>query len=259
MKQHLGSVGLAILWAGHAGAADLPLPAEQVFVAPALAGPKWSVAIAPYFWAAGISGDVAQFGLPAVEVDASFLDIFEHLDFGAMLASEFRYGRYGLFTDLMFVKVSGGAGTPLGLLADSISVDTKSLALTVAPEYRLFEDQSGSLDIMAGIRVWSVDTDLSFSGGLLDGASASDGDTWVDPLVGAKGRFNLTPKLYLTGWAMAGGFGVSSDFMWDALGGVGYEFNQTFSAVLGYRGTGVDFEEDGFVYDVVQHGPIAGL
>jgi hypothetical protein len=240
-----------------AGAADLPLPGQEVVVATA-AGPSWSFAIAPYVWAAGISGDIAQFGLPAVEVDASFSDLFDHLDFAAMLVSEIRYGRYGLFTDLMYVKLSGSAGTPFGVLADSVSVDTASLAFTAAPEYRIVESPRGSVDVMAGMRVWSVDTDLSFSGGVLDGVSRSDGDTWVDPLVGAKARFDLTSRFYLTGWAMVGGFGVSSDILWDAWGGVGYQFNVTFAAVLGYRGTGVDYENDGFEYDVIQHGPVIG-
>ena len=242
---------------GIAGAADLPLPGQEVVVTTAT-GPSWSFAVAPYIWAAGISGDVAQFGLPAVEIDASFGDLLDHLDFAAMMVSEIRYGRFGLFSDLMYVKISGSAGTPFGILAESVSVDTESLAFTAAPEYRIVEAPGGSLDLMAGMRVWSVDTGLSFSGGILDGVSRSDGDTWIDPLVGAKGRFDLTSNLFLSAWAMVGGFGVSSDLMWDAWGGLGYEFNDTFSAVLGYRGTGVDYEKDGFVYDVIQHGPVLG-
>jgi hypothetical protein len=78
-------------------------------------------------------------------------------------------------------------------------------------------------------------------------------------MIGAKGRFNITPKVFMNGWAMAGGFGAASDFAWDLMGGVGYQFNNTFSTVLGYRALGVDYENDGFKYDVIQHGPIAGL
>jgi hypothetical protein len=156
------------------------------------------------------------------------------------------------------VKISGSAGTPRGILADSVSINTQSLAFTAAPEIRLFETPRGSFDLMAGARVWSVDTDISFSGGPLDGVSGSDGATWIDPLVGVKGRFDLTSHLYFSAWAIAGGFGVSSDFMWDAWGGLGYEFNDTVSAVAGYRGTGVDYENNGFRYDVIQHGPVLG-
>lgn len=36
-------------------------------------------------------------------------------------------------------------------------------------------------------------------------------ELWVDALGGLKGRVNITPEIYLSGWAMAGG--GSSDFM----------------------------------------------
>ena len=239
-------------------AADLPVPAETVEIVQPSVEPRWSFTIAPYLWGAGISGDVASFGLPTVDIDASFSDIFDNLDFGAMFVSELRYGRFGIVTDLVYVKLSLEEDTPLGISANSVTLDAETLAFTLAGEYRVLEAPAGSLDILAGARVWHVDTDLSFRGGLLNGIGDNDGDTWVDPLVGAKGRFNVTPRIYLTGWAMAGGFGASSDFMWDLLGGAGYQFNRNISAVLGYRGMGVDYENDGFVFDVIEHGPVIG-
>ena len=57
---------------------------------------------------------------------------------------------------------------------------------------------------------------------------------------------------------MIGGFGVSSDFTWDVMGGLGYEVSDSISLVAGYRGLGVDYKHDGFVFDVVQDGPILG-
>jgi predicted S18 family serine protease len=43
------------------------------------------------------------------------------------------------------------------------------------------------------------------------------------------------------------------------MGGAGYQFNERVSAVVGYRAAGVDYKNDGFVYDVVQQGPILGV
>ncbi len=45
---------------------------------------EWRFRVAPYLWAAGISGDFAQFGLPEVEVNRSFSDVLENLDVGVM-------------------------------------------------------------------------------------------------------------------------------------------------------------------------------
>jgi hypothetical protein len=239
-------------------AADVPAVVVHTAEQPARPGEaRWSFATAAYLWAAGLSGDVASFGLPAVSIDASFSDIVDDLDFGAMFVNEVRYGRAGLFTDFIYVKISGSEGTPRGRLAESVGLDTESLIFTAAAEYRVVDRPDATLDLMAGARVWSVDTELSFNGGFLGGAGASDGDTWVDAMAGLKGRFDLTPQWYLSGWAMAGG--GSSDFMWDLWGGVGYQITDRFSALAGYRGTGVDYSNDeGFVYDVVQHGPVLG-
>ena len=67
----------------------------------------------PYFWAAGISGDVGQFGLPPVHIDADFGDIFDHLDFGAMAIGEARYDRYSpLRRYHIFEDIGLGRHTP---------------------------------------------------------------------------------------------------------------------------------------------------
>lgn len=84
----------------------------------------WPYAVAPYFWAAGLAGDVGSFGLPIVEVDANFGDILKNLDFAATATAEARYDRYSIFGDIQCVKISAGKGTPRGVLATS--VDLKS-------------------------------------------------------------------------------------------------------------------------------------
>jgi hypothetical protein len=106
-----------------------------------------------------------------------------------------------------------------------------------------------------------VDNDISASlatgGAPVAAFSGNDGDTWVDAIVGAKTRVNLDAKWYLNGWGMIGGGG--SNVTWDVLAGIGYQWNDRLSTTFGYRALGVDYEEDGFVYDVVQHGPVLGL
>jgi hypothetical protein len=51
-----------------------------------------------------------------------------------------------------------------------------------------------------------------------------------------------------------------ADIDWDVAGGLGYRINERFSATFGYRALGVDYSnDDGFLFDVVQQGPIMGL
>ena len=56
-----------------------------------------------------------------------------------------------------------------------------------------------------------------------------------------------------------GGFGVASDLMWDASLNLGYQWTKGFATTIGYRYLDVDYEKNGFLYDVAQDGLILGL
>jgi hypothetical protein len=235
-----------------ADAADLAPPAEPES--------EWTFTLIPYVWLAGIDGDVAAFGAPTVEVDLSIGDVLDHFDIGLMGAAEARNGRFSLAADLLWVKLSADENTPFGILANDVELTTNMLMLTGAGAYSLIFEEGGNLDLMVGGRLWSVSNDLEFNGGVLDGRSFDDTQTWVDPFVGLKGRVNLGSDFYLTGWGLiGGGFSEGSKLMWDVMGGLGYAFSDTFSSVVGYRAVSVDYRNDGFVLDVVQDGPILGL
>ena len=47
--------------------------------------------------------------------------------------------------------------------------------------------------------------------------------------------------------------------MADLFGGIGYRFSELISATFGYRWMKVDWDEDGFLYDVRQEGIATGL
>ncbi len=246
--------------AGAAGAADLvgavpepPPPAEEVVP------PGWSFTIAPYVWAAGIEGRAGVFGFPPQDIGASFSDVLSNLEGALMLVGTARYDRYSLFADLVYTRIGTSVSTPFGILANELDVDATLFVGTAALGYAVLSDPSLTVDVIAGARLWHADNDFGFQGGVLDGRSRSDGDTWVDPILGARLRADLgDSNFYVAGWGMVGGFGAGSDFSWDVLGGAGYEFNETVSLFAGYRAFGADYENDGFVFDLTQHGPVIG-
>ncbi len=254
-----GTLGTALaaglLLASPAGAADITSP-----MAPELKQTEregWTFAVSPYFWAAGMSGDTGLFGLPTVHMDMDFSDILNELDFAAMAIGEARYDRYSIFTDIMYSKISSGSGTPRGIIADHVEVTSETFAGLLGAGYSVLQDDRGNLDLVAGARVWHASTEISFSGGILDGVDRTDSATWVDGLAGVRAKYSITDKVYFTGWGLVGAGGADLD--WDVAGGIGYEFNDRFSAVAGYRALGVDYSSDGFVMDVVQQGPIFGV
>jgi hypothetical protein len=250
MLQKIGLFTLALFGlTGLANAADFaPAPPAES---------DWVFTAAPYAWLAGVNGSVAAFGAPETDIDISIGDVLKNLDVALMGAGEARNGRFIIASDFMWVKLSADQDVSLGPLANNVELTVETLTATGFGGYSLIYEDGGNLDVVAGARLWSVNDTLDFSGGLL--GSFDDSATWVDPVVGLKGRANISPDFFVTGWAFVGGFGVSSDFMWDAMASVGYEFNDTFSMTAGYRGLGVDYHDDGFVYDVVQSGPILGF
>lgn len=217
----------------------------------------WTFTVAPYGWLAGLEGNVGAGGV-TTHVDAGVGDILSNFDIAVMGVAEARYERFGLFTDLVYVRLSASGDTPFGVLASGADFTTQSLMWTAAAEYRLLDQRDASIDLLAGFRLFSLKNELDFNPpGLLGGTGLSQTETWADPIVGLKGHFSITPEFYLTGWGLIGG-GASAELTWDLMGGAGYQFSPSFSAVIGYRAAAVDYENDDFVYDVVQHGPILG-
>ena len=115
-----------------------------------------------------------------------------------------------------------------------------------------------SVDVLAGARIWYVDTEIHLSPGLLPARRAGDDEVWGDPVVGLRWNAPLGRGFFLTGYADVGGFGVASDLTWQLLGTLGYRFNDWISARAGYRHLDVDYKDDGFVWDVELSGPIVG-
>lgn len=254
------SLGLALWFSSLANAADAVVEPVVVEVEPHESG--WVFSIAPYFWAAGLNGDVGLFGRQPVDIDMSFSDIFDNLRFGGMIVGEAHNGTWGVLADAVYVKTEIDKAFELRNFPATVAgnIQTSSFTGTIMGQYRILDETTATFDLMAGARIWSVDNDISLrltTGEPIVEVNGSDGATWVDPMVGIKGRVNLNPSWYLTGWGMVGG-GTGADIDWDVLGGVGYQWTNRLSVVAGYRALGVNYDSDGFIYDVVQQGPVFG-
>jgi opacity protein-like surface antigen len=255
-------------------------PARAADLAPAPDTSGWRFTLAPYVWGVGLNGDVGLFGRGPVEIDIPFSDILENLDFAAMGVGEAHNGTWGVFVDLNYTALSADESRSRSLEKDvldlglsftgevSAEADVTEFIGTFMGQWRAVDSDQMTLDLMAGARYWNIENDIKARGSLsgsgplglsvIKELSGSDGASWVDPMVGVKSRIDTNTDFYLTGWGMIGGFGIGSDFNWDVMGGVGYEWTDHFSTVLGYRALGVDYDDDGFVYDVVQQGVALG-
>jgi hypothetical protein len=243
-------------------AAVTPAVGQQPTTTAAPPGDRWTVTLAPYLWLAAMDGHAVVGGIKS-DVDVPVQDILKDLSFGAMLAIDLQKGRFGIGLNGLFARVS-----PDSKVGDvKIDVTSDSGQLAIAPFYRLIEWQYGvsssgePLRLVvapeAGFRVTYMRTELD----LHPGPTVDGSETWVDPLIGSRIGLDLTDHWAITSEANIGGFGVGSDFTWNAQAYVGYQttlFGRPTTLLLGYRALYQDYHHHNFEWDVTMHGPVIG-
>ena len=86
----------------------------------------------------------------------------------------------------------------------------------------------------------------------------------MDPALGIKAVAPLGQSSFYFAGAGAGaggigGFGVGSDLAYELSATIGYQWNSSIGTALGYRMFDVDYEDDGYIYDLRQEGWQLGL
>lgn len=255
------ALAVSALLTGAASAADLPSSSPVQSPAAANADPDaWQFDFASYSWFSSFSGSTATLPpLPAANVDLSFGDILSNLDGAVMGVAYARRNRAVLYGDLMYSRLSLSESFNTAF-STSLKLSTSTLIASGGAGYTVLSDPRYELDLLAGARLYNVDTKAKLSiPGFGITKSGSTDETWADPMIGTRLSAQLTDNLYLTSWAFAGGFDVGSKFSWDLFGGLGYKLGEKYTMIVGYRGLGVDYTDGDYKYDVVQKGPIAGL
>lgn len=221
----------------------------------------WQLRTTLYAWGAGLDGNARVAPLPPVTVEQDFGDVLSSLDFAAMGIFEARRGRWGVWADLQHVRLSESGRVPALALPARVRVRTEGMLL--AATYRLLEQDAGYLDVLAGARLWSLDTRLQID---LPAPSLPPGlpsrvertGTIAAPQFGIKGSYSFSERFFVTGWAMAGAAG-DTDLSSDLMLGLGYQFNPLTGLVLGYRRVDIDYAGNRLQFDASFEGPGIGL
>jgi opacity protein-like surface antigen len=217
---------------------------------------KWRFVISPYFWMAGLHGEV---GRPnrTIQVDERFSEIFDSLKFAFMGVFEARKGKWGMQADFEYVSLEDEKATP-GPLFSNAKAKIKTVVFTPEVAYRLYDNGKGSfVQALGGIRIWHISSDLSFGAGVLPATEIDTSRNWVDGVVGLRGKAALSEKVFVMGRFDVGGGG--SKFTYQLFGGLGYNVTNRVALVFGYRDLDVNYDKDNFRYDTSQRGPIMGL
>jgi hypothetical protein len=229
----------------------------------------WEFHVAPYLWAISMNGDATVKGQKA-DVDVSFSDIWDELNFAFMAEYEARKGHWGLWGNTIYANLGKSNANVGGL---EIEPKVNVLWQGVGGFYRLgawdLADAPGkktpsvTVDTFLGARYTYLDVKLDIKGN----PNVNADKQWVEPLVGVRTRWDLSERWTINLTGDIGGVAFGSDFAWDAVGLIGYRFNlfgeDNAWAFAGYRALSQDYTDgsgnDKFKWDVTLYGPILGL
>ena len=255
----------------------------------------WRFNGALYGWAINIGGSVTARG-QTVDTNASTIDLFQKSQSlgGLMAYFEADKGKAGMYVDFVYTNLSFGANTtayrnPIAGLQISASASAalnyKLFIVEVGGVYELFrwqhsEASSTAIDGLMAFRYWNNSIAASFdASATVDfsrlnfersfGLAIARSDTiqWVDPVFGVRVRHQFTPHQEVTVRGDIGGFGLGSQFSWQAVAVYSYAWEldggQKLAALLGFRALGVNYSQGSGLNAVgineTLYGPIIGV
>ncbi len=296
-----GCLAMLACLCGPVLAADMAKPVYKA--PPPVEVSPWKIDITPYGWMPSLNGNSTIKGFGS-DIDASFFGTLIHREiprelFGLMTAFEARNDRFAILGDFVYMKLgadkSGTRSKTYGERLDvggdaalDVTMKMVTFELAAAYEFARFGSAIGgpgsgtAFDIYGGGRLWwqqaeasvgltaalvlnLVNRNFAIEGGR---AVAKSGDiSWIDPVVGLRLRHQFAPGSELTLSGDVGGFGVGSQFTWQAVGAYRWTFAKTHSAIwsamLGYKALYADYSKGSgdtlYTYDMLQHGPIVGV
>lgn len=279
------------LASGGAEAADLP--AKKMSNTPIAASSPWEFKFSPYAWLVFDTGNLAL-GNKNSGVDTNIFQILGKVDniYAWMSYQELRNGPLAVYANVFWTRMSfsdtKSGVIPVGnfinanaVASAKVWVDLAIIEPGITYEFARWNSGKGStsLDVLAGARYWYIKSDINLEvtgsvnipalGVSRTGAGSVSGEKtidWIDPIVGLRMHHTFSPGRELVLQGDIGGFGVGSNFTWQAMGT--YNFNTEFAGYklhpfVGYRAISIDYGQGSgrraLGLDLVQHGPVMGL
>lgn len=231
--------GLALSLVAY-GAFTTPVVAQT---APAEPTAGWQFTAIIYGYLPELGGSATFPTGTTVDITVDPNQIIHNLNFAFMGAFEARYGRYGAFTDILYLNAGDsktatrslsitGVMIPANVTAD-LHLDVKSTIWTLGGSYRAVDSPAASLDLLLGARAlfakqhlsWQFSGDVGpFVGPGRQGSGDSNFTDW-DAIIGAKGQWRFGDQhAWFVPYYVDVGTG-QSEFTWQGITGLGYAFH----------------------------------
>lgn len=225
----------------------------------------WQYGFMLYIWLPSISGNL-NYTPPdsgdSIDVDTD--KMIDDLQMAFMGSFEVRKGLWSGFTDVIYLDLTGdqskSVSVPDGTTATlfDVNLELTGWVWTLGGSYTVWHDQKSYLDLFAGARLLSLETDLKLTGGgtgQLDRTLSESVNLW-DGIVGAKGRLSLNEHWFLPYYLDVGT--GDTELTWQVMAGVGYEFGWG-DVMLDYRYLEYDEGSDGLLQNVGFGGAMLGV
>lgn len=237
---------------------------------------NWDLMIYAYGWAPTVLADgeaTIDGELVSPEFDTDFSDVFSNWDFGAGAGIDFRYWRFVLLLDGVWVQSEvdddirgvGVDGHLTNVVADGKAGFRVLDRTTPWGDAQALDAPRLFVDLLAGARYWFVKNDAMDLEGFPIGNNLNyqtDQD-WVDPLVGARVVVGVLPTLSFSVVGDVGGFdiGNGSELTWMVQPMLNWQPFERVSFHAGYKHLRADRERPSSNkdFDFELSGPTVGL
>jgi opacity protein-like surface antigen len=202
---------------------------------------QWKSQLSGYLWALSMDGTAEVLG-NEIDLDLSFGDLLDDLDFALSLRFESHKGNMGYFLDGMAIRLKPETTGPMG---GTISQEVNSFIGEVGGIYHFNPKVEG----IYGVRYQAMDVEVD----LPAPAGTVEGDVdWTDIFVGLRYVPVRTDKWLV--WLRGDVGGGDSDSTWNGVIGASYHINKRWSLGGGYRILTNDYQEDDFSWNVDYQG-----
>ena len=246
-----------------------------------IGGQEWEVRLMPYYWflsvdtKATVNGNLSSL---SGNIDLSYDDIMDYLDFGVMGRLEVWKGKWGLTFDGLFLNLSADRSFTgrSGITNFAVDADVRIGLADFALAYRLFEQQFGdnneqklTFEPYGGLRYaylrQKIDLNVAIAGVGSIGTTLGGSEDWVEPFVGGRVLWDLNDKIAINLRGDVGGFGIgsASKLTWNLVTGIDYKLSENMTLNAGYRYLELDYSRGSganeFGIDLRAKGPFVGL
>jgi hypothetical protein len=226
---------------------------------------RWQMTIEPYAWLPQITGPVPVHNTKSkVKLDVSDYGYF--LDELVMLLSgrlTMQKGSFAIFYDGMYLEMQDEING-----AVSSKVDYYQLIQELGISYKVADWAVGgenkknlNVEALGGVRHVYFRTKGNATDPLGLQLEADKTREWADPFIGARTTLGLTDQTSVSLRGDVGGFGVSSDFIWNTVCEMKHLLtkNKNWFTTMSYRAMNTDYHDGDFAYEVDFYGPMASV